>query len=188
MKQEQQNISFVDKSILPFTREGDGPNLYDGRTKLVSSAGVDTLVEVAGPFTVVASAAKYLVDIIHADLLGGMPRGRDGPITGEQQRELFFDGGFTIYRTGLIPRTKIRGVFSERSGGIWTARPPVDRYTSPDGLRNLLFDDSSNPTERIEAILADYQTREDNRRATELQQMGDYVAGTPSRHVFSRRT
>jgi len=164
MAELKQNIFLEDGSILPWERPlKDGYMgmlyMYNGSTKLIEQIGFDSLDEAIGPFKIIGSATKYLADIIH---LGDDYFRMDEPVSGEENREILFAGGLTIYREGQIPGTEIQGYDFERHGKIWIARNPVDQYRSSEGLKNLILDNSSNPITRIEAILSGYQTKEEN--------------------------
>ncbi|HIG94227.1 MAG: hypothetical protein QT05_C0003G0008 [archaeon GW2011_AR13] len=161
-----EKIFLKDYSILHWERpvkEGVDSMLwmYNGSTKLVEQIGFDLLNETIGQFKIFSSATKYLADIVH---LGEDYLSMGEPISGEEKREILFVGGLTIYIEGQIPGTDIQGYDFEKHEKIWIAKSPEEKYCSSNGLRDLILENSSNPKERIEAILLGYQTQEDNKK------------------------
>ena len=166
MGEDIQNIFLEDGSIVlwdapPKKGNRTMPYRYNGSTELIEQIGIDSIDEELGPFRIIGSAAKYLADIIHLNQEEPYIIGKK--VTGDIKREILFDGGIDIYRKGQIPGTELQGYDLEGHGRIWTATEPEEIFLNSDGLKNMIFDNSSDDIERIEAILKGYETKEKNR-------------------------
>lgn len=166
MGEDIQNIFLEDGSIVlwdtpPKKGNRTMPYRYNGSTELIEQIGIDLIDEELGHFRIIGSAAKYLADIIYLNQKEPYIIGKK--VTGDIKREILFDGGITVYRKGQIPGTEQNGYTLERHGRIWTATEPEEIFLNSDGLKNMIFDNSSDDIERIEAILKGYETKEKNR-------------------------
>ena len=176
MAEEKRRIFLDDGSIFPWERPArsgytEGPEILVDiclwSTRLVEQVGFELMDEEAGPFRVVASAAKYLVDLARM-------KHREKGVTNEPKRELLFSGGMTVYRKGEIPGTKLQGYDFERKDRIWFATAPEKRFLDSGGLKHLIFGDEPNQIGRIEAILEGYRTQDENDRRAESRRVHEY--------------
>jgi len=166
MGEDIQNIFLEDGSIVlwdipPKKGNRTKPYIYNGSTELIEHISIDSIDEEIGHFRIIGSAVKYLADIIYLNQEEPYIIGKK--VTGNIKREILFDGGIEIYRKGQIQGTELRGYDLEGYGRIWTATEQEDRFFSSDGLINMIFNNSSDDVERIEAILKGYETNEKNR-------------------------
>lgn len=130
---------------------------YNAKTEPIESLGLDIVNEVVEGYHVVASAAKYLANVIRLNSqnkYGTRYRDAGEEVDGPKEDLVVFNGNISIYSTGQIPGTELQGYDLEESGKIWLARPSTELFRNPEGLYEVIFgEDNMGKIARIEAIL-----------------------------------
>jgi len=161
LAQEGEHIYLVENDLFDWERPSKpgwmnfGLFKYNAKTEPSRSLGLDVVNEVVDGYHVVASAAKYLANVIRLNKdknHGYRDSGED--VEGKSQELVVFNGNISIYSTGQIPGTELQGHDLDEAGKIWLARPPTELFRSPEGLYEVIFgEDNMGKISRIEAIL-----------------------------------
>lgn len=168
-------IYLNDWSIVPLKRLSKKAGIssldfLNGSTKIVGFIDIDTVNKTVYSsdynYKIVASAVKYLADIIHLNMTGDHSKFPDEPVSGETKREILFSGNLTVYEHGKIHGTEISGYNLIRNGRIWMAREPSDLLRREHGLETIILGVGCEQFP-MEAILRGYEIQERKREEAE---------------------
>lgn len=137
-----------------------------GYTEIVDFIGIDTVDSGTSQYSVKASAAKYLANIMRVD-----PK-NPYLYLGEEfdpktKVEILFSGSITVYTDGKIPGTEFDGLDLEKVGRIWIAKRPNKMVRTPQGLSYVVLGMARTGVginKRIRAIIRGYDHQENVKR------------------------
>lgn len=142
-------------------------------TKLTQSLGNLNYTTSVGNYLVNANGAVYRAMIARCDPKERILYGKDKPTMPEEDC-ILFEGGIVISRKGKIPGTNLDGFFVERTGEIWTAKRYDKEKLHRQIFEEIVFGDGKTPrTERIEQIIAGYESQKKTEHSAEMKRNFD---------------
>jgi hypothetical protein len=162
MSVDSEMVFLNDYSIMDWLRPNSKFYLLEvsGRTVVQDCLGVDLVDVGIGSYRVVATAAKYLADMVRIEK-GAKRYGE--PDLNKERRELLFIGSVLFYRDAVITKAGLEGHDLVHNGDIKFATTDLET-----GLDGILFPQGPS-IQKVNAILTGYEQQRVDSEIAEMR-------------------